>query len=115
MKTHTAYSVFLLPALVLLSLIGWWLLGALSARGMTDDLLSWLAELPVVTCFATASLVAAIVAMQATGMNIDNDTRAQLMGRALSGDRNAERVLWHESLCWFAMFGMAALYFVPAR
>lgn len=115
MKLHTRYSIFLLPAMVLLSVLGWWLFGAFSARGMTDDLLAWLAELPVVTCFAMASLIAAMVAMQATGMNIDNEARAKLLRAAAAGDRNAERVLWHESLCWFAMFGMAALYFVPAR
>jgi hypothetical protein len=115
MKTHVRYAVFVLPALVLLALVGWWLFGALSARPLPDNLLPWLGELPIATCYAAASLVGAIVAMQATGMNLDNGERATLLTRALAGDRNAERMLWFEAACWFAMFGFAALYFVPAR
>lgn len=115
MKTHNVYAWFVLPALVLLSLVGWWLFGALGSRELADNLLPWLAELPMVTCYAAASLVAAMVAMQATGMNLDNVERARLLQLATEGDRNAERALWFEAICWFAMFGFAALYFVPAR
>lgn len=115
MKTHARYALLVLPALVALSLGGWWLFGALSSRALPDNLLPWLSELPIGTCFATASLVGALVAMQATGMNLDNTMRAQLLQRALAGDRNAERLLWFEAACWFGMFHYAALYFVPAR
>lgn len=115
MKTHTFYGWVLLPALVLLSLVGWWLFGALGSRELADNLLPWLAELPMVTCYAAASLVAAMVAMQATGMNLDNTERARLLQLAVAGDKGAERALWFEALCWFVMLGFAALYFVPAR
>ena len=115
MQTHTKYAIVILPALVLLAMIGWWLFGALAGRALPDNLLPWLAELPIVTCYAAASLVAAMVAMQATGMNLDNRERAALINQAIAGDRNAERMLWFEALCWFGMFACAAIYFVPAR
>lgn len=104
-----------LPLLVLLSYVGWVLFGALPGVALSPDLMPWLAELPFITCYALATLVAAMAAMQVTGMNICNADRTELLRRAAGGNRDAYRVVRHESWCWFAMLVLAAFYFWPAR
>lgn len=115
MKGLAKYSLLVLPALVLLSLAAWLVLGGLPDVTLTGDLVSWLVELPILTCYALATLVAAMAGMHLTGMNIDNADRIALLQRAASGNRDAYRVVRHESLCWFGMLALAALYFWPAR
>ncbi len=115
MKGLAKYSLLVLPALVLLSLVGWVVLGGLPDVTLTGDLVSWLAELPILACYALATLVAAMAAMHLTGMIIDNVYRLALLQRAANGNRDAFRVVVHESVCWFVMLGFAALYFWPAR
>ena len=115
MKGLAKYALLVLPALVLLSLIGWVVLGGLPDVTLTGDLVSWLAELPILTCYALATLVAAMCGMHLSGMNIDNADRLALLQRAASGNRDAYRVVVHESVCWFVMLGFAALYLWPAR
>lgn len=115
MKSLNKNSWVLLPLLCLMSCVGWWFLGALTAQGVTGDLLGWLAELPIVTCYALAALIAAQVGMNVTGMNLANDTRRELTLRAADGDRNAERVLLYEMVAWFLMLAIALFFFVPQR
>lgn len=115
MKSINKNSWIVLPLLVLMSCAGWWFLGALTRDGITGDLLSWLAELPIVTCYALAALVAAQVGMNVTGMNLPNDTRRELMRQAADGNRDAERVLLYEMVAWFLMLAIALFFFVPAR
>lgn len=115
MKGLAKYSLLVLPLLVLLAIVGWIFIGGLPDVELTGDLMSWLAELPILTCYALATLVAAMAGMHLTGMNIDNADRLALLQRAASGNRDAYRVVRHESLCWFVMLGFAALFFWPAR
>ena len=113
MKSFTKNAWFLLPALALMSLAGWWFLGALTRHGVTGDLLGWLAELPILTCYAIAALVAEPVRMHVSGMNLSNRDRAELTRRAAAGDRDAERVLHLETCCWFVWLLLSTLFFLP--
>lgn len=115
MKGLVKFPLLVLPLLVLLAIGGWLVIGGLPDVELTGDLMSWLAELPIVTCYALATLIAAMCGMHLSGMNIDNADRLALLQRAASGNRDAYRVVRHESLCWFAMLAFAALYFWPAR
>lgn len=115
MKGLLQFPLLVLPLLVLLAIAGWVVIGGLPSVVLTGDLMSWLAELPILTCYALATLVAAMAGMHVTGMNLDNADRLALMHRAASGNYEAYRVVRHEALCWFAMLALAALYFWPAR
>lgn len=115
MKSLLNLSLLVLPALVLLALAGYLVLGGLPGVTISGDQIAWLSELPFVTAWAMATLVAAFCAMQITGMNIENAERIALLERAAAGNRDAYRVVRLESICWFAMLALAALFFWPAR
>lgn len=115
MKKHVVMAVFWLPLMVMLTLAGWVFLGALPRMHdyLTGDLVAWLAELPVVTCYALAAGVATMFTMHATGMNLDNEIRSRLLTRAAEGDLHARGALNDEAKQWFAFTALWALYFFP--
>lgn len=113
MKTSTKAFVFWLPIMVVLTLLGWLVLGALPNMKMTGDLIAWLMELPVTTCYAIAAAGATILTLQVTGINIDNDLRALLFVRACRGDRDAQRVLILETAAWLGFLCVWSLFFFP--
>lgn len=113
MKTHTKAFALWLPLMVVLSLLAWLFFGALPGVSSSGDTLAWLAELPVTTCYAAAAGGAAILGMHITGMNIDNDRRAELLDAAAGGDTAALRVLHLETFAWLAHLAVWSLFFFP--
>jgi hypothetical protein len=113
LKTHTKTFLFYLPAMVLLTLVGWVVLGALPNMHMTSDLIAWLLELPVTTCYAMAAGGSTLVFMQVTGMNIPNDQRSELLNMALSRNKDATRILLIETGAWLASLATFSAFFFP--
>lgn len=113
MKTSTKAFAFWLPIMVVLTLLGWLVLGALPNMKMNGDLIAWLMELPVTTCYAIAAAGATILTMQVSGINIDNDERAQLLRTALEGSEPARRALVLETAAWLGFLCVWSLFFFP--
>ena len=113
MKHSTKLAVFWLPIMVAVVLLGWLLLGALPGMKMTGDLVSWLMELPVTTCYAMGAGVATLLTMQISGINLDNVHRSTLMERAQNGDRNARDALNDEAKATLAVLLIWAVFFFP--
>ena len=113
MKAHAKTLLFYLPGMALLAIVGWTIFGALPGMAITGDVLSWLLELPVVTCYAMAAGAAALLLMHITGMNIDNSTRAALMQQAQAGDLHAVRALRDETIAWIVTLVLAGIFFWP--
>lgn len=113
LTTHFKAFAFWLPLMVVLTVLGWLVLGALPGMRMTGDLVAWLAELPVITCYAIAAGAATSLTMRATGMNLDNAYRQQLIERAANGDASAHRTLNQEIRAWLAFLAIWSLFFFP--
>lgn len=113
MKYSTKAFLIWLPLLAILAVMGWIVIGALPGVELTGDHLAWLAELPVVTCYAVAAGGASILGMQITGMNIDNTERGQLLQKAAAGDLHAYRLLKLETFAWLAHLAFWSLFFFP--
>lgn len=114
MKTHTKAFVFWLPLMVVMALIGWLVLGALPNMRMTSDLVAWLMELPVTTCYAIAAGGATVLTMEVTGLNLDNEYRQFLIADAVkNGNRSALAVISLEGLAWFGFLAIFSLFFFP--
>lgn len=114
MKTHTKAFAFWLPLMVVLTLLGWLVLGALPNLRMTSDLIAWLMELPVTTCYAIAAGGATVLTMQVTGMNLDNDYRDFLVADAVKNHNTAAlHVLALETVAWLGTLAAFALFFFP--
>jgi hypothetical protein len=115
MKHSTKTYLLWLPMMAMLAVGGWVVLGALPGVSVTGDLIAWLMELPVLTCFALAIGGAALSTMQITGMNLENDYRRKLVERAPDGDNDAFRVLCLESVQWFVFLAFWLTLFWPGR
>lgn len=113
MKHHTKTFLFWLPLMVLLTVVGWTVFGALPGAQMTGDLIAWLLELPVVTCYALAAGGATIMAMNVMGLNIANEERVRLLQLAAAGDRAARDVLNAEAAAWAVFLIIFAAFFFP--
>jgi hypothetical protein len=113
MKAHTKAFVLWLPMMVAATLLGWLVFGALPNMHMTGDLIAWLMELPVTTCYAIAAGAATFLTLQVAGVNIDNDARADLMRRAHQGDRNARDALRDETLATISVLMLWSVFFFP--
>lgn len=113
MTTHFKAFAFWLPLMVVLTLLGWIVLGALPGMRMTGDLVAWLTELPVVTCYAIAAGAATSLSMRATGMNLENTYRAELIRRAANGDHAAHQTLSQEIRAWLGFLVIWSLFFFP--
>ena len=113
MKSHTKLFAFWLPLMVLLTIVGWTLFGALPGAVMTGDETAWLLELPIVTCYARAAAGAAVLTMHITGMNLENSYRCELTKLAAGGNPYARQVLIDEMLAWFFVMGAWCVFFFP--
>lgn len=115
MNKLTKQAWVVLPVLVAMSIGGWLVFGTWMGRAGADDLLAWLSGLPIASAWALAVLVAAMLAMRVTGMDVPNDTRQDLLHRAANGDAAAYCILRLESICWFAMIALSAAVFWMVR
>lgn len=113
MKTYAKTFLFWMPLMVLATIVGWTVLGALPGATMTGDLIAWLMELPVITVYALAAGGATMLTMHWTGMNIDNDRRAELFEMALCRNKDATRLLIIESVQWVAVLIVFSIFFFP--
>lgn len=113
MKTHTKTFLFYLPVMVLMTLVGWVFLGALPNMRMTGDLIAWLLELPVATCYALAAGGSTILTMQVTGINLPNERRNELLDLALCRNKEAIRILLIETGAWLGFLAIWSLFFFP--
>jgi hypothetical protein len=113
MKHSTKAFVLWLPLMVTMTLLGWLVFGALPNMRMTSDLIAWLMELPVTTCYAIAAGGATVLTMQVTGINIPNTRREFLLAQALAGDLNARWALKLEAHAWLAFLAVYSLFFFP--
>ncbi len=76
--------------------------------GAMPDMIVTVLELSVLTLYALAIGGTTAVAMQMTGMNIQNDRRCELLDKAADGDVGAMVVLAGETVGWF---GWAFVWF----
>lgn len=113
MKHTTKAFLIWLPLMVVLTLLGWLLLGALPDMRMTGDLIAWLMELPVTTCYAIAAGGATFLTLQVAGINIDNARRCDLMQRAQDGDDAARTALRDEAVSTIWVLMTWAVFFFP--
>lgn len=113
MKNWLKVALFWLPAMVCVTLVGWIVLGALPGMAMTGDIVSWLLELPVITCYALATAGATMLMMQVTGLNLDNEYRLRLIDKAAVGDKAALNVLNSEAAAWCVFLVIFAVIFFP--
>lgn len=113
MKSHTKLFAFWLPLMVLVTIVGWTLFGALPGAVMTGDEIAWLLELPIITCYALAAAGAAVLSMHITGMNLSNEYRCELTKLAAGGDLNARQVLSDEMYAWFFVMAVWCVFFFP--
>lgn len=102
-----------LPLMTLVTLAGWLVFGALPRMELTGDLIAWLLELPVVTCYAIAAGGFTMLTMHWTGINIDNEQRAELFGMALAGNRHARHLLLIETAAWLGFLCVFGSFFFP--
>ena len=110
--SNWAFFVWL-PLMVVAVLLGWLVFGALPNMRMTGDLIAWLMELPVTTCYAIAVGGATFLTLQVAGINIDNTTRTALMARAQAGDAAARAVLRDEAVSTIWVLMLWAVFFFP--
>lgn len=113
MKGHNQAFLFWLPGLVVMTLCGWLLFGALPGMRMTGDLIAWLMELPVTTCYAVAAGGATLLTMHITGLDLSPEMRSALQALALQGNPHAKWALTKEALAWFGFLALYAVFFFP--
>ena len=102
-----------LPGLVLLSVLGFVVLGAFTR--VTGDSLAWLAELPVLCAYAAAALGTSWAAKKLYLHDLDTDQERTLHAAALSGDEGARWLLIKDRLETFVCIVLAFAFFWPAR
>lgn len=113
MKTSTKAFVFWLPAMVLLTVVGWTVLGALPGARMTGDLIAWLLELPVVTCWAVAAVGMAALVKCGVLREIGGTEERELHELAKKGDRNARWLIIKDRIEWLCLLVLSGTFFFP--
>jgi hypothetical protein len=120
--TFTAAGAFLsrwqefivwLPGLVMLTLIGFVVLGAFTSLG--GDSIAWLAELPVLCAYAAAALAFAWLFKRTNLHDLTDDQEAELHRKAAAGDKDAQWVLKKDRLEWLVLLVVLCAFFWPAR
>jgi len=106
-----SYSVkllaFALPIAVLATLAALIGAGGIPQIGPLPDVLAYVLELAPKTLILLAAFGCASVAMNISGINIDNARRYELMNDAARGNRGALYVLIQEGLAWLAFTWLA--------
>jgi hypothetical protein len=112
--THStkAFAIWL-PLLVAMTLIGWLLFGALPGMRMTGDLIAWLMELPVTTCYAIAAGGATFLTLQLPGIALELEDRIALMKRAQAGDLAARDAVRDDTKIMLGVLITWAVFFFP--
>lgn len=102
-----------LPGLVLLAVLGFVVLGALTP--LSGDVLAWLAELPVLCAHAAAALGVAWVAKALYLHDIDTAQETELHAAARAGDVGARWLLIKDRLETLICIALAFAFFWPSR
>jgi hypothetical protein len=110
---NTLIALVVLPAMVLVSLAAYVLLGALPNVQLTGDQVSWLIELPILTVYAGAAVVTAATFNLAMTWEPGPHTEAGWHDRALAGDRHAKWLLIRNDLRWLALLVLFGAWYWP--
>lgn len=102
LKPQTKLLGIILPAFTAVTLYVLMAAGTLPQVGALPDLITYVLELAPRTLYAVAVGGVTAFSMHATGMDIPNSQRRELLARASRHhDPAALRVLLLESACWF--------------
>lgn len=102
-----------LPGLVLLSVVGFVVLGAITR--VTGDSLAWLAELPVLCAYAAAALAFSWLIKYLYLHDLDREAELRLHAAAERGDMDAQWLLTKDRLETLACVLAMLVFFFPAR
>ena len=102
-----------LPGLVLLSVLGFVVLGAVTR--VTGDSLAWLAELPVLCAYAAAALAFSWLIKRLYLHDLDRADEVRLHAAAEAGDGGARWLLIKDRLETLACVIAMLVFFFPAR
>lgn len=102
-----------LPGLVLLAVLGFAVLGALTP--LTGDALAWLAELPVLCAHAAAALGCAWATKALYLHDLSTAQEIDLHKAAQSGDAGARWLLIKDRVETLLCVALALAFFWPAR
>lgn len=102
-----------LPGLVLLSVVGFVVLGAVTR--VTGDSLAWLTELPVLCAYAAAALAFSWLIKYLYLHDLDREAEIRLHAAAEEGDFDAWLLLIKDRLETFACVIAMLVFFFPAR
>ncbi len=105
--------VLWLPGMVLLTVCGYVILGALVP--MPGDALAWLAELPALCAYAAAALGASWVIKALYMHDIPSDREEALHAAAMAGDAGARWILIKDRIETVLCIILAFVFFWPAR
>lgn len=113
MKTTTKAFVFWLPLMVIITIVGWTIFGALPGAQMTGDLIAWLLELPVTTCYALAAVASAALFKRVFWREVDHGEEDELNTHIKSGNRHARWLLIKDRIEWLCLLILSGIYFFP--
>jgi len=113
MKNTTKAFVFWLPLMVVITVVGWTVFGALPGAQMTGDLIAWLLELPVTTCYALAAVASAALFKRVFWREVDCDEEAELNRLAQAGNRQARWLIIKDRAEWLCLLILSGIYFFP--
>jgi hypothetical protein len=103
-----------LPVLVILSIAGWVVFGALDQR-ITADALSWLLELPILCAYLAAACGAAWLVKFTYLRDLNADDECDLHALAQKGNKGARWLIVKDRIEWAFLLILFALFFWPAR
>jgi hypothetical protein len=111
---HWAWLLLVwLPIFAAIVLVAWIVVGALPGMKMTSDLIAWLMELPVTTCYAIAAGGATLLTLHLSGISIDPDDRDALRKAAHAGDPVPRSILRYEAQVTVGVLLIWAVFFFP--
>lgn len=102
------------PALVVLALAAWLVLGALD-RTATTDMLSQLVQLPILSAYALAALALTFLARRRQRRKLTDIEQQRLWEAAVAGHKGPLIIYVMDSLVWLTSFVVSLLFFWPAR
>lgn len=117
-RKHLALLVLalvLLPMMAVAASWGYAALSALPAVRFTGEQIEALAWLPVITCYAGATVVLAAFVNNVLMYEPGRETEKALQAAVLAGDLNARWLLRHNALRWLALLILSGSFFWMAR
>lgn len=97
-----------MPLMLVLSILAWVVLGAVSDR---DDLVRWLIELPVKTLYATAASGVSYLVWRRWSYRMSDDELRSYWGKLLSGEPGAMAVHITNTVFYLCTFVSLLYYF----